>query len=122
MTSVTSGVGTPGANDNGSGVAAVIELARLLRQEDRRAFEPLLVGRAASSPDPFLRANIGAAVPAPTAQTIYMLLLPPGTMLDGAVPATVAAYVERGAELIGRTVVLLLSGGNADIAALVEGP
>jgi hypothetical protein len=26
-----SGVGTPGANDNGSGVAAVIELARLLR-------------------------------------------------------------------------------------------
>ncbi len=35
--------------------------ARLLRMEDRRAYDPLLVGRTASSPDPWLRAKTALA-------------------------------------------------------------
>jgi len=36
--------------------------ARLLRMEDRRAYEPLLSGRTASSPDPWLRAKTALAI------------------------------------------------------------
>ncbi|MDL2718594.1 MAG: peptidylprolyl isomerase [Acidobacteriota bacterium] len=36
--------------------------AALLRMEDRRAYDPLLVGRAAVSPDPWLRAKTALAV------------------------------------------------------------
>ena len=36
--------------------------ARLLRMEDRRAYDPLLAGRAAVSPDPWLRAKTALAV------------------------------------------------------------
>jgi cyclophilin family peptidyl-prolyl cis-trans isomerase/HEAT repeat protein len=35
--------------------------ARLLRMEDRRAYDPLLAGRTASSPDPWLRAKTALA-------------------------------------------------------------
>ncbi|MFI5198288.1 MAG: peptidylprolyl isomerase [Thermoanaerobaculia bacterium] len=35
---------------------------RLLRMEDRRAYDPLLAGRAAASPDPWLRAKVALAV------------------------------------------------------------
>ncbi|MCM3875398.1 MAG: hypothetical protein NEA02_03155, partial [Thermoanaerobaculia bacterium] len=35
--------------------------ARLLRMEDRRAYDPLLTGRAAVSPDPWLRAKSALA-------------------------------------------------------------
>jgi HEAT repeat protein len=36
--------------------------ARLLRMEDRRAYDPLLAGRAAASPDPWLRAKTALAL------------------------------------------------------------
>src|SRR5205814_213076 len=36
--------------------------ARLLRMEDTRDYDPLLTGRAASSPDPWLRAKTALAV------------------------------------------------------------
>jgi cyclophilin family peptidyl-prolyl cis-trans isomerase/HEAT repeat protein len=36
--------------------------ARLLRMEDRRSYDPLLAGRAAASPDPWLRAKTALAV------------------------------------------------------------
>ena len=36
--------------------------ARLLRMEDRRSYDPLLAGRTAVSPDPWLRAKTALAV------------------------------------------------------------
>jgi HEAT repeat protein len=40
----------------------LIGFARLLRMEDRRAYDPLLSGRTASSPDPWLRAKTALAI------------------------------------------------------------
>ena len=40
----------------------LVGFASLLRMEDRRAYDPLLAGRTASSPDPWLRAKTALAV------------------------------------------------------------
>ncbi|HEX7528174.1 MAG TPA: HEAT repeat domain-containing protein, partial [Thermoanaerobaculia bacterium] len=40
----------------------LVGFARLLRMEDRRAYDPLLSGRTASSPDPWLRAKTALAI------------------------------------------------------------
>ncbi|MGZ5381543.1 MAG: HEAT repeat domain-containing protein, partial [Thermoanaerobaculia bacterium] len=40
----------------------LIGFARLLRMEDRRAYDPLLAGRTAASPDPWLRAKTALVV------------------------------------------------------------
>jgi cyclophilin family peptidyl-prolyl cis-trans isomerase/HEAT repeat protein len=55
--------------------------ARLLRMEDRRSYDPLLTGRAASSPDPWIRAKTALAagrLREPEASAYFPVLLKDG--------------------------------------------
>jgi cyclophilin family peptidyl-prolyl cis-trans isomerase/HEAT repeat protein len=53
--------GAPYGLPKGTYEERIETFARLLRMEDRRDYEPLLTGRAASSPDPWLRAKTALA-------------------------------------------------------------
>lgn len=53
--------GQPAGAPHGTYRERVEIFARLLREEDRRIFEPVLTGRAVSSPDPWIRAKAALA-------------------------------------------------------------
>jgi HEAT repeat protein len=51
----------PGGSPRGTYDERIETYARLLRMEDRRSYDPLLVGRSGASPDPWLRAKTALA-------------------------------------------------------------
>ncbi len=96
----------------------LIGFARLLQMEDRRAYDPLLSGRTASSPDPWLRAKTALAISRlkdPDASLYLPVLLRDGE-------ATVRRAAAFGAGLSGdarlvRFLVAALADEDAETAA-----